>query len=1125
MFPFCHLGFRTLGRRIQARHEKEPILAEGTEAQTDPPPRRRRRPTRIGRGVLSSLTLATVLLTVVVLSASGRAVPWPDWLTERVVASVNDRLYGGRLSLRDVAVAIGPGGQPVARMTGVSVFDARGGRVAALNQLDAQLSLGALLQGRLSADRLTLNGAQITIRRDVDGRFSLAEASGDTQAAVVTQSIGDLLSALDQSLSEGVLAALGEVEASDVVISLEDARSGRLWQATNAQVFVRERPDGISLSVSSDVFNGTDALAQVQVSFAFEDETRETQLGVSLEDFSAVDIALQSPVLAWLGVLDAPISGSVRATIRGDGQLSALDGTLDISEGALLPVEGVKPVAFERANAYFTFDAERSRLEFAEIGVVSDTVTVIAEGHTDIGSRGEGVPDEFVGQFQVREAVVNAGDLFEAPVAVDELWADLRMRLDPFTLDMAQVVSRVGDVTARATGKVQVRNDAWEVAVDATSAAIGRDEVLAFWPLKAGRKVRPWLSENLHSGELSNASLGVRAKSGRKPDVSMSFDFEDAVIRYLPEMPEILDGAGRAALNNKVFTVKLDKGFVKAADGGTIDGSGSVFQVPDTRERPIRGALDLTVEGPLASVLDVLDNPPLSLMSRAGRPAYLADASVLATAKVELPLRRGLKKEDISFEVTGIASDMATDVLVPGRLLTSDSLRFRATQDEFTVAGPGQLDGVPLEANWRLPLEPDQERPAAQAKGRVTISADGLSRLGIDLPDGLLSGQGEGLYQLDLATDRAPKLALSSDLRGLGLSIPAIGWRKSRGVAGAFDLALSLGETPSVDNLELSAPGLALSGDASLAEGGELAEVRLRQLRVGNWLDASARLTPRGRGERLGITIEGGRLDLRSLPKQSAADDVRAQAGDPISLSLDTAIVSDGIVLSPLIGRITPTRGGIDGDLEARVSGRTPVRVALTPAEGGTGVRVRAADAGGVLRDAGLTPNGRGGALTLVLTPVAGAAPGTYDGEFRIEGMSLANAPVLAALLDAISVVGLLDRLGGSGIRFDTIDGAFRLAPDRVTLRRLAAIGPSLGISADGVYDPVAKKLDVQGVVSPIYFINGIGAIISRRGEGLFGFNYRLTGPTDGPSISVNPLSILTPGMFRDIFRSPPPAE
>jgi hypothetical protein len=60
-------------------------------------------------------------------------------------------------------------------------------------------------------------------------------------------------------------------------------------------------------------------------------------------------------------------------------------------------------------------------------------------------------------------------------------------------------------------------------------------------------------------------------------------------------------------------------------------------------------------------------------------------------------------------------------------------------------------------------------------------------------------------------------------------------------------------------------------------------------------------------------------------------------------------------------------------------------------------------------------------------------------------------------------------------------------------------------------------------VISPVYLLNGIGSLFTRRGEGVFGFTYTVTGTTGRPQVSVNPLSILTPGMFREIFRQPLP--
>ena len=55
--------------------------------------------------------------------------------------------------------------------------------------------------------------------------------------------------------------------------------------------------------------------------------------------------------------------------------------------------------------------------------------------------------------------------------------------------------------------------------------------------------------------------------------------------------------------------------------------------------------------------------------------------------------------------------------------------------------------------------------------------------------------------------------------------------------------------------------------------------------------------------------------------------------------------------------------------------------------------------------------------------------------------------------------------------------------------------------------------------------MNGIGAFLTRQGEGLIGFNFNLKGETTQPNVTVNPLSAFTPGMFREIFRRPAPEQ
>jgi len=249
-------------------------------------------------------------------------------------------------------------------------------------------------------------------------------------------------------------------------------------------------------------------------------------------------------------------------------------------------------------------------------------------------------------------------------------------------------------------------------------------------------------------------------------------------------------------------------------------------------------------------------------------------------------------------------------------------------------------------------------------------------------------------------------------------------------------------------------------------------------------------------------------------------DGASSSDSGPVTLALDRLKISSGIILRKLRGDISPT-GGLNGHLTATVQGGAPITITLAPAPHGTGIRVQSNNAGGVLRGAGIFEKSNGGTMDLILTPRGPA--GDYDGTLMIRNTRVKGAPALAELLSAISVVGILEMLDGKGLMFGTVTGKFRLTPNALQVTSGSAVGPSLGISMAGVMDFNTNQLKMQGVISPIYILNGVGALVSRRGEGLFGFNYSLTGSADDPKVGVNPLSILAPGFLRGIFRKKAP--
>ncbi len=213
--------------------------------------------------------------------------------------------------------------------------------------------------------------------------------------------------------------------------------------------------------------------------------------------------------------------------------------------------------------------------------------------------------------------------------------------------------------------------------------------------------------------------------------------------------------------------------------------------------------------------------------------------------------------------------------------------------------------------------------------------------------------------------------------------------------------------------------------------------------------------------------------------------------GAALDLRLSRVTVSEGIALTGFRGKFN-SRGGFNGSFTARVNQVAPIQGTVVPTRNGSAVRIVSNDAGAVLASAGVFSNARGGAFDMQLAPTG--QDGTYDGTVRTGEFRVQNAPALAELLNAISVVGVLEQLNGAGLVFGRSEASFRISPKSIVVSNGSAVGASLGISMAGVYQINSKRLDMRGVISPIYLLNGIGSFLTRKGEGLFGFNYRLTG-------------------------------
>lgn len=1110
---------------VAAEAETPPEVG-GTEApsldpapESAPAPRRRRRRRRWGLMSCGMVLALLVLMAGFVVLSLGREIVAPAWVHERLERRVSAMMPGGQARFGRVTFEMSSTLRPRVVLQEVEVDGPDGQQMIALGALEVRLAKAPLLEGKMRLGRVALSGAEVVVRRRSDGSFDLAFGASlpDVEQAA---SPAELVVGLDQLLQSDELASLRSLTADALILRFEDQRAGRAWTVDGGRFSLERDGDDLRLRGDMALLGGHQYVTSVEVNYESRIGATAAQFGMTFEDMPGRDIAAQTSALAWLEAVQAPISGALRGGLTETGDFTPLSGTLQVAEGVIQPTPETNPVPFRSARSYFTFDPETQALRFDELSVDSNWIAVRAEGQAILQGGEDGVPDAFLGQFTLADLRAKPEGVIASPIAVDQASMSFRLNLDPFELHLGELTATAEGQTVTLEGRARASREGWQMSFGAHAATLDPKAVLRLWPKDLRVKNRTWVETNILHAVLRNAQLAYRSTPGAAPDIYAGFEFEEANVRYSRHLPPVEQGRGHAELLGKRFTVTGDAGWIPTPSGGQLDVAGTTFVIPDVTIKPAPAEVNVAATGDLTAALSFLNLHPLSVLDKAGRGLDLATGWMQARGQLRMPLKKGLPPDRVAYEVEAVLRDVTSTTLVPNKVLRADQLSLSVDNERLVVLGPAEVDGVAVDAVYEGGLTPET-RGRAQVYGTIEVTSKALDAFNISLPAGMVKGAGEAQISLDLVKGEPPQFRLESDLAGLGLSIAPLGWSLPQSRGGQFQMSGRLGQPVTVDRIALSAPGLEAVGRMSLAETGGLQALTLDRLRVGGWLDAPVTLRGRGKGRAPAVEVRGGQMDLAKRPSGSNSSGAGGTSGaTPLQVNLDRLVISDSIELRAFQGDLQSS-GGLQGRFTGLLNGSAPVTGQIASQNGRSRYDIRSADAGAVFGAMKLLKQARGGDLQLSLTPASGA--GQLDGTLKVKDLRVIEVPALASLLNAVSIVGLLDQLSGPGILFTDVEAQFRLTPDQMILQRSSAVGASMGISMDGIYTFAGKAMDFQGVLSPIYALNGIGSLLTRKGEGLLGFNYTLKGPSSGPRVQVNPLSIFTPGMFREIFRRPAP--
>lgn len=1061
--------------------------------------------------LLGALILCLLLFVAVL---KGRDLALPYWVEDRVASILSENLPDAEVKFSDVFLTLSENWAPQFQFENVSI-SLPGPLEAPLEvrSLRVEVNLPALLEGQIRPEMLIADGVFMPLSRQKTGDIYVQSA--DLKPSDVAMTLfPTLIMPMDQVLQTALFESLKTIAINNIAITYQDFLSRRNWVIDGARLVLKKQGAALSLDVSMGLLAGGADYASLRAGIERQIGESAANFDVLFEDLPAQDMASQLPFFAWLNAVEGPISGAINGAIDESGALGALSVSLQIKQGALRPNETAVPIQFETAQTYFTYDPLDRRLEFDQIRIVGSDVSFLGQGYAAL-EMNEAWPDSLFGQLRFSEAKAKLQNSQLDAVILDDALVDFRLNLTPFRLEVGQfyATNSAKKISVRGEARVNAEALGWSVALDARTPALTKAAIMEYWPVGFKPRSRDWVSKNVKHSKLRDVRFAWRLPANQPPVLDLGFAYEETALRVTKSLPMITQARGQFSSNSNRLATNLSAGFMTASGARPVDMSGTRFVIPDTKKIPSDGVADVVVSGQLADVLPLVDIIVSSRNSETKLPKIPGVGEVALTASVSFSMVKN-GGDSVEIFAEGDVKNFEGEFGDTGAVISSDLVQIALSPKQLELTGTGRFDQVPFTAKFQKGLGPDQADVPALLEAELDLSSELVSRFTGAEIEGLISGSSPAQITASLPSGAEASFSLSSDLVGLGVNAKQINWQKPAKKPAQFRLTGRYNKRVLTDAFSLTGAGLNLKGAVDYAEQEEFKSLSISKLQVDDILDVFGQFNPA-----MGIEIFGGWVNFPNLMAGMPETNAAQTAPLALKVALDEVVLGENKLTEFRADLISAPQ--LSGPFSAKVNGVAQVVAVLSPLNGRTALEVTSEQAGRLLTSVGALQSATGGQLRLNLSPTQ--QMGETDGLLEIRNVKVQKAPVFAELLNAISIVGLLEQLTGPGILLSEIDAKFRSTKEQIIVESASAFGPSIGLSLDGYYNRKAQSLDMQGVLSPIYFINGIGSALTRKGDGLFGFSFNLDGKKGQPSLEVNPLSILTPGIFREVFRRPPP--
>ena len=851
---------------------------------------------------------------------------------------------------------------------------------------------------------------------------------------------------------------------------------------------------------------------------------------------------------------DMPIALTLDVGLRPDNTLSAAGGGVRLGPGYLrLDDPDWEPAFINGIDGDFHWNAQARTIDIDKLRYV--------EGGTHFTFAGKVTPPHDEGQpWQVAAATMEPGLLApdrkgQAPIAIrsSSLAGQLELDRKTFVLKRFDVMADPGGIAFSGTVDWV---DGPRIRLGGTLDPTPVATVQRAWPAFMASPVRAWILTRFDAGMVTSGTLRIdydqaalaRMRADRAPpDASVALDFtlSKGKLRFLDGVPDLEDIEGHGHITGRTSHFWLDAGTIDS-DGRKVTVRDGLFEVQNADVKPVAATMTAHLAGSVEAVTGILARDALKPYASIPLDPKTLHGEVDGRLTKALSLGKGASSAQAPLTVDAKVKGFTAEHIIGKESLENADVTIQVAKGVLKAAGQGRIFGSV--ASFEITRTGDGPPNALIA---ATLDDAARARLGLSAIPGV-SGPMTARVNASLGDPSKIKAQVALDLTKTSIAAAYLGLTKPAGRAAKVDFTVQPGDDRvMIEPIALDIGSLQGRGGVELDGDNAFKAAHFGSLKVSPGDDMKVDVTKSDDGFKL--TIRGSTIDARPFLKAltttpvadarpqraasqktpSLARNARAEKAELESLKGFDVDLHSGI----LTGFNREVMSGVDVKLSKHgpkirqfsVQGRFGRDAVSGTMDADQRIRIASRDAGALVSFVDLYKHMEGGQLSAEMTMDGD----TLGGNLEIRDFVLRDEPAIRSLVARSTTVSApgeneaaAKRINGDAVQFNKLKVDFERNGSRLELSDATMSGPEIGLSVDGWLDYSHNRVAMNGTFVPVFALNNmfaqlpvIGAVLGgKANEGLLAITFRISGAAASPTLTINPLSAVTPGFLRNIF-------